>query len=334
MLRVSDPAGAAACVQLDAVVDAAGSAWVTSAAGDLGPYCVGCPQRVSVGVGYGLFVLPSNASDASNDPAPRSADVLDVIAAARDCSTLLPAPASAPSHLRIEGIFSSAVEPTRAGVISLGLAFLSASPLADVAMREAVLPETLRQLNALLAPGALQVTVARSRSVGHQTGRLELARGDDGPLDALYGEVLGDDGCQPPAQDSWVPVVFAGCIRVVDPLLQTTSEPDGMTPGIPSGLPPAGRAHGVYLKGQSCRPGMAPIDWSPSLLAKLLAHELGHYLGLYHSVEADGTLDQLVDTDENNIMYHAPLTVSAPTFSPSQFRVMRRHPVISFGSSD
>jgi hypothetical protein len=292
---------------------------------------------VSVGIGYGLFILPSN------DQPPRAPGALDIVAGARDCSTLLPGPVSAPSHLRIEAIFTAEGategEPTRAGVISLGLAFLADSPLADPATRAAVLPEALRQVNALLAPGRLQVTVARSRTLGHLAGSLDLVRGDDGPLDALYSEVLaevlGDGDCPPAAaQDGpgWIPVVFAGCIRVVDPLLQTTSEPDGMTPGIPDGFPPPGRSHGVYLKGQSCRPGMAPIDWPPSLLAKLLAHELGHYLGLYHSVEADGTVDQLADTDENNIMYNAPLTVPAPTFSPSQFRVMRRHPVISFGA--
>jgi len=338
VLRVSDPAGGAACVQLESVVDPAGGAWVASAPSDpgyapgLGSSCVGCLQRVSVGIGYGLFILPSN------DQPPPSPDALEIIAGARDCSTLLPAPANAPTHLRIEGVFPAQVEPTRAGVVSLGLAFLGDSPLTDQATRAAVLPETLRQVNAMLAPGGLQVTVARWRSVGQQAGALELVRGDDGPLDALYGEVLGDDDCPPPAgvggAPGWVPVVFAGCIRVVDPLLQTTSEPDGMTPRIPDGFPPAGRAHGITLKGQSCRPGMAPIDWSPSQLAKLLAHELGHTLGLYHSVEADGTADQLADTDENNIMSYAPLTVSAPAFSASQFRVMRRHPVISFAPPD
>jgi hypothetical protein len=325
-------------VQLESVVDPAAGVWVASAPGDpgsgpgLGPSCVGCPQRVSVGIGYGLFVLPSN------DQPPPSPDALEITAGARDCTTLLPAPATAPAQLRIEGIFRAEVEPTRAGVVSLGLAFLGDSPLADQAMRAAVLPEALRQVNAMLAPGGLQVTVARTRSVGGQAAALELVRGDDGPLDALYdallGQVPGDDACRPPTEDAWVPVVFAGCIRVVDPLLQTTSEPDGMTPRIPDGFPPAGRAYGITLKGRSCRPGMAPIDWSPSQLATLLAHELGHTLGLYHSVEADGTADQLADTDANNIMFYAPLTLPAPAFSPSQFRVMRRHPVISFVPSD
>jgi hypothetical protein len=341
-LRISDPAGTPACVQLDSVVDSDGGAWITSAAGDLGPFCLSCPQRVAVGIGYGLFVLPSN------DQAPDLPASLLVVAGVRDCSTLLPASANLPARLRIEGIFAPPVEPTRAGRISLGLAFLGDSPLADEALRAAVLPETLRLVNELLAPGALQVTVARTRTVAHLTGSIELTRGDYGPLDALYGEVLGSGSCPSPSveqgddqdddqdhdDDGWVPVVFSGCIQIADPLQQTTSEPDGMTPGIPSGFPPAGRADGIYLEGQSCRPGSAPINWPPSLLARLLAHELGHYLGLFHSVEADGALDQLADTDANNLMYYDPLTVLAPAFSASQFRVMRRHPAIRWSPSD
>jgi hypothetical protein len=349
-LRVSDPAGAPACLQLDSLLDPAGSAWVSSGAGDLGPYCVSCPERVSVGIGYGLFVLPSSA------PAPAMPSALEVSAGVRDCTTLLPADAEL-GAVRIEGLFAPAAEPDRVGVISLGLAFLSVSPLADEARREAVLPETLRLVNELLAPGALSVTVARTRSVVSQSdsldlirgapGPLDLIRGASGPLDALYGELIGQGprlanepatgACPSPPEDGWVPVVFAGCIRVVDSLEQTTSEPDALTPGIPDGFPPPGRAQGIFLKGQSCRPrtttASGAIDWPPSLLAKLLAHELGHYLGLYHSVEADGTLDQLADTDETNLMYYSPLTVPAAMFSPSQFQVMRRHPAISWSSA-
>lgn len=325
-LRVSDPAGAAVCVQLDAVADPEGGEWVTSGPGDLGPYCLSCPQRVAVGIGYGLFILPSN------DFVPPAPAALEVSAGARDCSTLLRGPADDRSHLRIEGLFRATVDPTRAGVIPLGLAFLNESPLADEARRAAVLPETLRLVNELLAPGALQVTVARTRSVDNHAGALDITRGDPGPLESLYGDVLGRGSCQPPVDDGWVPVVFSGCIQIADPLQQTTSEPDGMTPGIPSGFAPPGRAQGIYLKGQSCRPGMDPIDWSPSSLATLLAHELGHYLGLYHSVEADGTVDQLADTNANNLMYYSPLEVAAPIFSPGQLQVMRRHPAIRWSA--
>jgi len=327
-LRISDAGGAPVCVQLDSVLDPAGAAWVTSTAGDWGPFCVDCPQRVSVGIGHGFFVLPSN------DRPPPWPGTLQITAGLRDCATLLPGPSGQPTQLQVEGWLPDAIAPSRGGVISLGLAFLRQSPLADESARQAVLPETLQLVNDLLAPGSLQVVVARTRVVDTATGTIELSRGDDGPLDALFAQVLGGDGCAAPADEGWVPVVFAGCLRVVDPLQSTTSEPDGLTPGIPDGFPPAGRAHGIYLKGQSCQVGTAPIAWSASMLAKLLAHELGHYLGLYHSVEADGTVDQLADTDETNLMYYSPLTVAAPSFSASQFQVMRRHPAIRWSPTD
>ncbi|HEY0463658.1 MAG TPA: hypothetical protein VGC79_05590, partial [Polyangiaceae bacterium] len=173
-LRVSDPAGGPACLQLDSVLESDGSAWVSSGAGDLGPYCLSCPQRVSVGVGYGLFVLPSN------DQPLQFPTTLDVVAGVRDCATLLPTAESGLGRVRIEALGAATVEATRLGVISLGLAFLEASPLADEAQREAVLPETLRLVNALLAPGALQVSVARTRTVADPARTLELIRGDNG----------------------------------------------------------------------------------------------------------------------------------------------------------
>ena len=60
--------------------------------------------------------------------------------------------------------------------------------------------------------------------------------------------------------------------------------------------------------------------------AKHGAHELGHYLGLYHAVEADGLGDALDDTGPDNIMHFNPGLATAVGFSPAQGRVMRMHP--------
>ncbi len=321
-LRVSDPAGAPACVQLGPIDTADGLDWVTaSVGGDLGPYCVGCPQRVAVGVGYGLYVLPSN------DEPLAPPGQLGIAAAARDCATMGTVEPGAPARLRIEALFRPPVPAERRGVLDLGLAFTAASALADPRRRDAVVPRALALVNALLAPGGLEVQVARTRLVAG-VHPLAPARGDHGVLDRVYRELREEPVCTAPPEDGWIPVVFSGCLRLEDPVLHTSQQPDALTTGIPSGFPPPGRAHGIFLKGRSCRPTADPVDWPPSLLAKLLAHELGHYLGLYHSVEDDGTTDQLADTDERNIMTARPLEQGVQGFSPGQFQVMRRHPAV------
>lgn len=76
------------------------------------------------------------------------------------------------------------------------------------------------------------------------------------------------------------------------------------------------------------RAGSQPAAWPAGYLGRLIAHELGHYLGLYHSVEEDGTVDRLDDTGADNVMFWRPASVASPAFSTSQFRVMRRHPAV------
>jgi hypothetical protein len=59
-----------------------------------------------------------------------------------------------------------------------------------------------------------------------------------------------------------------------------------------------------------------------------MAHELGHYLGLYHVQESDGRQDTLSDTspEHSNLMQAMP-SPDAITLSQAQVRVARRHPV-------
>lgn len=315
-LRITDPTGSPACVQLDSVESLAGEPWIS-------PDCVSCPQRVSIGIGHGLYVLPSS------DPPPPPASRLRLVAAARECSTSRSSPKAGeiPASLRIEALQKPAPEPERSGVISLGLVFTAGSVLADDSVAEDVIPEALRILNAMLAPGALEVEVVRTRRI-EASGDLELTRDDPAALTDLAEVLRLPERCAVPSDDGWVPVVFAGCIRVWDSIQPAPHEPDGYTPGIPGGFPPAGLAHGIYIRGQSCRAGTATA-WPPSLLAKLIAHELGHYLGLNHTVEDDGSMDSLADTgSDDNIMYPRPTTATARGFSPSQFRIMRRHPAV------
>jgi len=69
-------------------------------------------------------------------------------------------------------------------------------------------------------------------------------------------------------------------------------------------------------------------------LGQTLAHEIGHYLGLFHNVEADGTsVDPLADTPKvppfgmANLMYYASAG-RQPKLTAMQIAAMRRHPLL------
>jgi hypothetical protein len=323
-LRVSDPAGSAACVQLDDVRDPAAGAWVTPPASldDYRSYCQSCPERVSVGVGSGLYVLPSG------DPPPPAAASLEVRAAARDCATFLPAMpgASRPSLLRVEAITLPDAGDVREGTVLLEVAITSGSSLhGDREASPAVLDAALAAVNTLLAPGRLKVHPVRIRRVDGEDP-LSFERGDHATLDDLHREVHACDKGGSSPSDLWVPLYLAGCLRLDDPVQMQATEPNGFVPHVPDGPPPVpGRAHGLFIKGRACDAGAEPIVWSADILARLIAHELGHYLGLYHAVEQDGSTDRLDDTGADNIMHYL---AQGGAFSASQLRVMRRHPSV------
>ncbi len=325
VLRVSEPDGSAACFQLHEVRDAAGGAWVTppASAEDYGPYCLSCPERVSVGVGSGLYVLPSG------DPVPASTSRLRVRVAARECSTFLPTrTGEAPAQLRIEALDLARVEETREGVVFLEVAITSGSVFhADGVALPAELVQAFEEVNALLRPGQLTVRPVRVRRVDGEDP-LDFQRGDLTAVDRLQASVHDCDEGGAAPDDGWVPVVLAGCLRLTDPVLKKTTEPEGFVPHIPDGLAAPGRAHGVFIRGRDCREGSQPIAWPAGYLGRLIAHEMGHYLGLYHSVEEDGTADLLGDTGADNLMSWRPSSLASPSFSASQFRVMRRHPAV------
>lgn len=332
VFRVYDPSGRPPCVQLLSVTDpVSGTSWVTppSQREDYGPYCVSCPQRTSVGVGAGLYVLPSG------DPQPQPARSLSIEAAVRDCPTFLP-PLSQPSasRLRIERLYiSSPIDGRPAsdraeGVIPIEIAITRGSIFYD---RGEALPgelaAALDEVNAMLRPGFLTVRVTRVRRAEGEDP-LIIPRGDHSALERVRSELGVCEGSVDPVRPDRVSLVLAGCIKTEDPILMQEGEPDGFVPHIPDGWLPPERAQGIFLKGRGCALGGTQVRWASSNLAKLIAHELGHYLGLYHSVEENGQSDRIADTGADNLMHFRPFSVATAVITPGQFRVMRRHPVV------
>ncbi len=331
---ISVPAGdvsyrlsGAGCVQIQSLVDPIdplGRAWVTPPAtlSDYDLFCKSCPQRVSLGVQHGLYVLPSS------DPQPMAASTLTLRAALRDCGTLLPSQQA--GQVRIEVAARPHPRDDQPGivyselVITQGSVFFSSSDAVPATVQAAV-----DLVNTWLLPGKLSLRIVRARRL-QADDPLRISRGDHS---ALFGLQSAMHACDPQGQspdDTWVPLVLAGCLSVFNTVTRQQSNPEGLTPGIPSGLPSPGAAHGVYIKGRGCDASSPQIDWTTESLARILAHELGHYLGVYHSVELDGSSDALYDTDADNIMHARPSSIDQPHFTTGQFRVMRQHPAIAW----
>lgn len=330
-LRVTVPPESTACVQLDTVKDGAGYPWVSASSSsvDCGEYGPGCSQRVSVADQTGFYVLPST----DPPPAPLAGDHLLVRAALRDCETLLPGDSGAPgapSTLRLQALPIPLVPVDREGVIRLALIFTPGSAFFEGEDVGAPLEEALRLVNQAFRPARLRIEVARSRRLSAEhIDPLSFTPGDESELRHVLDLLRHCPDGTPTALASEVPVVLAGCLVANDPIMGQR-RPLGRVTHIPGGLATTEGADGIFLTGRHCDPQGARLSWSATTLARLLAHELGHFLGLYHTVEADGTRDQLDDTHTDNAMYFDPLVASAQGFSPGQIQVMRRHPIIAF----
>ncbi|WP_224249358.1 M43 family zinc metalloprotease [Hyalangium gracile] len=184
-------------------------------------------------------------------------------------------------------------------------------------------------MNEELSPGRLRVEVSRTLHLA-EVG-LEPLSFSPGKMHSLMRILemsrTHPAGGSPDALE--VPVIFAGCLLEKEPLFHVRHRPLGRVTHIPGGFNTAESADGIFLAGTHCDPRGSRFNWPATTVARLLAHELGHFLGLYHSIEQDGTEDALSDTGKDNAMHFNPLMSTARGFSPSQFQVMRRHPMVT-----
>lgn len=312
--RVSGDAGE--CFQVDSMTDDGGHAYVVPS--DYGPFCVTCEQRTSVAVGGGLFVYPSRGGPFA------PAGSLHVQLGLRDCASFTsyacdtgPAPPLSARTLALP-------PPRQSGAIGLRALLCPSSVFYPSGGGDAELANLLYQVNALLAPVGLVASYSSvNRLPAGAVCDATFSPSDPSALAALLqqGRGLAEDAAT-------LSVVFAGCLLAEQPVLGARTEPDGYTPRIPGG---SGDADAVFVRGSLCdTAGRVSIAWSAAALGRVLAHEVGHYLGLYHTVEADGTLDQLDDTSAvaDNLMYFQPSVASATGLSATQGEIARRHPLV------
>lgn len=116
-------------------------------------------------------------------------------------------------------------------------------------------------------------------------------------------------------------------VYLVDSLWASGSSGGGIIAGIAGGIP---GAVGVPGTGQSGVAVVVNPALSLSLIGIVAAHEIGHFLGLYHSTEQDGSGDALDDTktgDTSNLMHWAAVE-GDQRLSSSQGQAIRWSPVV------
>ena len=298
------------CFALRELVVNATETWVgADTAADSGDYCTTCQQRVSISQGYGLFVLPSG---------PDASRVISTVSARvglRDCETLTPQKRGedSPQELWVE--LAAWAEPAAELRLQLSVNVV-------VATDYGVPPAALTTLQQIWSSADIDLTIAASVAIEAPASPLVYSATDTGALQQLSRRA---DEALPNAHGPTL--LFTPCLQRLDAISGGINEPWAMTPHLPGGFAVNDVPDQIFIAAERCE-GLTPAARfaDPMLLGATLAHELGHYLGLYHVAENDGRQDMLTDTSalSPNLMQATP-SPTATTLSDSQIAVARRH---------
>jgi hypothetical protein len=307
------------CFQLEEVRADQSALWVPEASSaDYGDYCTRCEQPVAVGSGYGFFLLPSAAQP------PASFHMISLRLALRDCLTLAPVSQDAPRPRALVVESASYSAPPRTQALSLPLAVVEATPHTFTA--GARYEQVFDRVRAIWRQAGIELALRGPFVMGRPSAPLTYSAEDRSSLSELTREareLLQNAGVKADAPL----LVFTPCLVRDDVLGGGESQPLATTAHIPGGFALQDDADGIFVASERCgglTPGPRYIE--SETLAALIAHELGHFLGLFHVREADGREDVLADTspDLPNLMQAQPST-AATGLAETQIAVARRH---------
>jgi len=309
--------------------------WMDGDDGALG-LCLSCPNRIALSEGDFAAIAPNNpAATVESGPYTFTAvghrpkevtqsmqgqcgdsicTLLDQFQCPKDCAAL---PIDGDVVVSVHAKLAPEAAVPETGVLDLNFHFTGARGWsAASAPTDADFQAIVDAMRTLYAQVGVSLGELTYRDIDPSFATIESVQGADSDLMQLFATSEGN-------ASNAVNLFF------VDEISAGSFGGFGVILGVSGGIPGPPLTQGTWRSGVAI--SVQEVEGAPAGIDTTMAHEVGHFLGLFHTSEqnfgfGDQVHDPLPDTPENDATYLMFNTGAGSILSPWQGRVMRSNP--------